>query len=65
MFYVNKYRSLASRAGWAALWASLSVVTFESLDAPQAWIPVIALLLSAAKSFVATKVGDPDTVTFK
>lgn len=62
---MNKYRALASRAGWAALWASLSVVTVESLDAPQAWIPVIALVLSAAKSFVATKVGDPDTVTFR
>lgn len=61
----QKYRALASRAGWAALWASLSVITVESLDAPAGWVPVIALALSAVKSFVATKVGDPNTVTFK
>jgi hypothetical protein len=62
---MNKYNALASRAGWTALQAALAVITVEALGVPLAWAPVLATLLSAVKSFVATKVGDPDTVTFK
>jgi hypothetical protein len=60
----QKYRDLGSRAAWTALQAALSVVTVEALGIPLAWAPILAVLLSAFKSFVATKVGNPDTVTF-
>jgi hypothetical protein len=62
---MNQYRSLASRAGWTALQAALAVVSVEALGVPLVWAPIVATALSAVKSFVATKVGDPDTVTFK
>lgn len=62
---MNKYKSLASRAAWTALQAVLALVTVEALGIPLAWAPIVATVLSAAKSFVATKVGDPNTVTFK
>jgi hypothetical protein len=62
---VNKYSALASRAAWTALQAALAVVSVEALGIPLAWAPIVATVLSAVKSFVATKVGDPDTVTFK
>lgn len=62
---MDKYRALASRAGWTALQAALAVVTVEAFDVPLVWAPIVATALSAAKSWVATKVGDPDTVTFK
>lgn len=61
----SKYRDLGSRAAWTAAQAVLSVVTVEALGVPLAWAPIIAAGLSALKSFVATKVGDPDTVTFR
>jgi hypothetical protein len=61
----QKYRDLASRAAWAGLWTVLSFLTVESLDVPVGWAPFIAVALSSAKSFVATKVGDPDEVTFR
>lgn len=60
-----KYRSLASRAGWTALQAALAVVTVEALGIPLVWAPIVATALSAFKSFVATKVGNPNTVTFR
>lgn len=59
-----KYRDLGSRAAWTAAQAVLSVVTVEAFGVPLVWAPILATLLSAAKSFIATKVGDPDTVTF-
>lgn len=61
----KKYRDLAARAGWTALQAALGLVTVEALDIPVAWAPIIAVALSSLKSFVATKVGNRDTVTFK
>lgn len=61
----SKYRSLASRAAWTAAQAVLALVTVEALGVPLAWAPIFATVLSAVKSFVAGKVGDPDTVTFK
>lgn len=61
----TKYRDLASRAAWTAAQAVLSVVTVEALGVPLVWAPILATVLSAVKSFVASKVGDPDTVTFK
>ncbi len=63
----RKFRDLAARAGWAALWAALSVVTVESLNLPAPYVPMFALVLSTIKSFVATKVGNPakPTATFK
>jgi hypothetical protein len=61
----SKYRSLASRAAWTAAQAVLSIVTVEALGIPLVWAPILATFLSAAKSYVATKVGNPNTVTFK
>lgn len=60
----KKYRDLAARAGWTAAQAGLGLVTVEALDLPAAWAPIIAVVLSALKSFIATKVGDPSTATF-
>lgn len=60
----KKYRDLLSRAGWTAVQAALGLVTVEVLDVPVGWAPLVAVALSSLKSWVATKVGDPDTVTF-
>ncbi len=60
----QKYRDLASRAAWTALQAVLGVVTVAALGLPVAYAPIVAVLLSALKSYVATKVGSKDTVTF-
>lgn len=60
----QKYRDLLARAGWTAVQAVLGLVTVEALDVPIGWAPLVAVGLSALKSWVATRVGDPDTVTF-
>lgn len=60
----EKYKNLASRAAWTAAQAALAVVSVEAMGIPLAWAPIVATALSALKSFVASKVGDPDTVTF-
>ena len=60
----QKYADLASRAGWTAAQAGLAVVTVESLELPVAWAGIVAAVLSAVKSFIATRVGNPETVTF-
>ncbi len=61
----QKYKALAARAGWTAAQAALGLVTADALGLPLVWAAVFATALSAVKSFVATKVGDPNTVTFK
>jgi hypothetical protein len=53
-----------ARMGWTALEAGLSVLTVESLGLPTRWVPLIAVLLAAVKSAVATRVGSTETVTF-
>lgn len=60
----KKYRDLLARAGWTAAQAGVGFVTVEALDIPVAWAPIVAVVLSSLKSWIATKVGDPDTVTF-
>lgn len=60
----QKYRDLASRAAWTALQAALGLISAEALGLPLAWAPIFAVALSALKSYVASKVGDRDTVTF-
>lgn len=60
----QKQKDLASRALWTALEVVLGFVTVEALNIPVAWVPVVATALSAVKSFVASKVGNPDTVVF-
>ena len=60
----QKQKDLASRAGWTALQVVLGFLTVEALDVPVAWVPIVATALSAVKSFVASKTGDPDTVVF-
>lgn len=61
----KKYRDLLARAAWTALQAGLGLVTVEAIDVPLAWAPIVAVALSSLKSWVATKLGDPDTVTFE
>lgn len=61
----RKYHDLAARVGWTAAQAGLALITVEALDVPLAWAGIIAAGLSALKSFVAGKVGDPNTVTFR
>lgn len=70
-------KSLGSRAGWTALQAGLGVAitwwadnsdTIDVTDDPGLAVLIVsgvATALSAVKSFVASKVGDPDTVEFK
>lgn len=60
----KKYRDLLARAGWTALQAALGVLTVEALGVPVGWAPVVAVALSALKSWAATHVGDRGTVTF-
>jgi hypothetical protein len=60
----RKYRDLLARAGWTAGQAALSIVTVEALGLPVWLAAPAAMALSALKSWVATRVGDPDTVTF-
>lgn len=51
------------RAGWAAAWSILSVLTVEQLSLPPAYVPVGIVLLSALKSAVARKVGRDDSAS--
>ncbi len=60
----RKYRDLAARAAWTAAQAALGVVTVEALGLPIWLAAPAAMVLSAAKSWVATQVGDPETVVF-
>ena len=60
----KKYRDLASRAAWTALQAGLGLITVEVLDIPVGWVVPVAWALSSVKSWVATKVGNSETVTF-
>ena len=53
----------AERAGWAAVWSILSVLTVEQFDLPPAWVPVAVVGLSALKSFVARKIGRDDSAS--
>jgi len=61
---VAKYRDLAARAAWTAAQAGLSIVTVEALGLPIWLAAPAAMVLSAVKSYVATHVGDPETVVF-
>lgn len=66
-------KALAARAGWTAFQALVGVLavwvsTVDVTDQPgwaAAILLVVATGLSAIKSFIASKVGDPETVTFK
>jgi hypothetical protein len=60
----KKFRDLAERAGWAALWSALSVLSVEQFDLPVVVVPFVILALSTAKSFVGGKVGKTDSVSF-
>jgi hypothetical protein len=59
-----KTKAALSRSGWTILQAALGVVSVEMFDLPVVYVPIIAAGLSQVKSYVATKVGDPSTVTF-
>jgi hypothetical protein len=45
------------RIFWTAVQAGLGVVTFEAFNLPKGWIPVVAILLAAVKTAVATQIG--------
>lgn len=62
------FLSLLSRAGWTAAQAALGVVAVAvGTDIPDTvwWAVPVATALSGLKSFIASKVGDPETVTFQ
>lgn len=68
---VDVIKAILARAGWTAAQAALSVISIDQLSSAVhipgslQWALVgIAAGLSTLKSFVATKVGDPSTVTF-
>lgn len=76
MALAQKYKDLAARAGWSAAGAFVAILgapaVVEAIDADvkaripgvfAAAVPSVAALFSAIKSFIGTKVGDPDTVT--
>lgn len=60
----QKWRDIASRAGWTLAQAIVSGITVTAFDLPVQLIPVFAAGLSALKSYIATKVGNRATVTF-
>lgn len=73
----RRWRDLGSRSGWTVLQALVGILTgpevadlIESTLAIKApWlvaitVPAVAGAVSALKSFVATRIGNPDTVTF-
>lgn len=45
------------RVFWTAVQAGLGVVVVEQLDIPIAYAPLVAVVLAAVKSAVATRVG--------
>lgn len=68
---IKAFRDLLARAGWTAAQAGLGVFTAsevaDAVSIPSNWqwaITGIAAGLSALKSIVASRVGDPTTVTF-
>jgi len=60
----KKWRDVAARAGWTAAEVVVSAVSIEALNLPRELIPVAATGLSVLKSWIATKVGNPNTATF-
>ena len=60
----QKQKDTATRALWTCAQVILGAITVDALGLDPVLIPVVAAGLSALKSIVATKVGDPDTVTF-
>lgn len=76
MALAQKYKDLAARAGWSAAGAFVAILgapaVVEAIDADvkaripgvlAAVVPSVAALFSAIKSFIGTRVGDPETVT--
>jgi hypothetical protein len=57
------YRDLGERVFWTAAQAGLAVVSVQALGIPVAYVPLVALVLSAAKGYVARKVGNPDSAS--
>jgi hypothetical protein len=47
---------ILKRAGWTVLQAALGVITVELVDAPLAYAPIVAAVLSVVKSWVAQRV---------
>lgn len=57
-------RDVLARAGWTILQVAVAALVVVLADVPAWWAVPIATALSAAKSIIATKVGDPETATF-
>lgn len=58
------HKDLFARAAWTGLQAALGLVTVATLSIPIAYAIPVAWALSAIKSYVASRVGDAETVTF-
>lgn len=51
------------RVAWTAAQAALSTIVVTSFDLPLWLVPIAASVLSAAKAFVAKKIGNPDSAS--
>jgi len=54
---------LAERAGWAGLWAIVSVISVDQLGLPGQYVPIGIIVLSALKSLVAKHIGKSDSAS--
>lgn len=59
----KKFADIGERVFWTAVQAGLGVVSVEAFDIPIAWAPVFAAVLSAVKSYVASRVGTGSSAT--
>lgn len=64
-FLTPTWRAILARAGWSGLAALVAfLVTVQTDVFPTSWLPAIAVVLSAAKSFIASKIGEGSSLTF-
>jgi hypothetical protein len=61
---VPALRSLLAKAGWTGAQVVVAGVSVDQLGLPVAWVAPVAVALSAAKSYVASHVGNPNTTKF-
>lgn len=52
------YADLLERMAWTAVQAALGLVTVQVFGLPDVYVPIIAVVLSTVKGFVARQIGD-------
>lgn len=62
-----KYVDILERAGWTGVQATLGVVTVALADIPLWWAAPVALVLSAAKTWVLKQEGktEPEGASYR